>query len=94
MAVCLLLAVKFNESLERKKYFFCIYFISSNQFYLQLLLSFFRIDGVLDFCDQQLLLPKKDIFEAEFGAFVHLNFSLHYPLDHVYLMYSRLLKQV
>lgn len=49
---------------------------------------------MLDFCDQQLAIPKKEIFEAEFGAFVHLNFSLHYPLDHVYLMCSRLLKQV
>jgi hypothetical protein len=52
-----------------------------------------RFEAVLEFADQQWSIPKKEIFEAEFGALVHLNFSLHYPHDHLYLMYSRLIKQ-
>ena len=35
---------------------------------------------------------KKEVFEAEFGAFVQLGFSLHIPHQHVYLIYTRLLK--
>jgi hypothetical protein len=71
MAVCLILAAKFNEPMEGN-----------------------RFEVVLEFADQQWSLPKKEIFEAEFGALVHLNFSLHYPHDHLYLMYTRLMKQI
>jgi hypothetical protein len=34
------------------------------------------------------------IMDAEFGAFMHLNFSLHIPHEHIYIMYTRLLKQL
>lgn len=47
---------------------------------------------LLTFLDREWDLPKKQIFEAEFGAYVHLGFSLHIPFQHVYLIYTRLLK--
>ena len=39
-------------------------------------------------------MPKKQVFEAEFGAYVHLGFSLHIPYNHTYHVYVRLLKLV
>ena len=72
MAVSLLLAVKFNETVY-----------DDYHGMLNALLSFF---------DREWDLPKKQVFEAEFGAFVHLGFTLQLPFHHVYLMYSRLLK--
>mmetsp|Transcript_12818 Transcript_12818/g.19294 ORF Transcript_12818/g.19294 Transcript_12818/m.19294 type:complete len:477 (-) Transcript_12818:154-1584(-) len=71
MAVCLILAVKFNESISDT----CL-------------------DSVFEFADRQWSIPKKEILEAEFGAFMHLNFSLHVPHEHVFVVYSRLLKQM
>lgn len=50
------------------------------------------IDLLLDFCDKEWDLPKKQIFEAEFGAYVHLGFVMHIPYRHVHEMYMRLLK--
>eukprot|EP01032_Pedospumella_encystans_P010270 gene10270-12022_t len=72
MAVSLVLAVKFNETVY-----------DNYHSMLNALLSFF---------DREWDLPKKEVFEAEFGAFVHLGFTMHIPFPHVYLMYSRLLK--
>jgi len=72
MATCLILAVKFNESL--------------NACYHD------KIGRLYHFFDRDWNLPKKVVFEAEFGAFVQLNFSLHVPYPHVHLMYTRLLK--
>lgn len=51
-----------------------------------------NIGRLYHFFDREWNLPKKVVFEAEFGAFVQLNFSLHLPYPHVYLMYTRLLK--
>lgn len=50
------------------------------------------LNALLTFFDREWDLPKKQVFEAEFGAFVHLGFTMHIPFPHVYLMYSRLLK--
>ena len=72
MAVSLMLAVKFNETVYENYHGV-----------LNALLSFF---------DREWDLPKKQVFEAEFGAFVHLGFTMHLPFPHVYLMYTRLLK--
>jgi hypothetical protein len=46
------------------------------------------------FFDQEWDLAKKQIFDAEFGAYVHLGFSLHIPYMHVFTVYCRLLKLV
>jgi hypothetical protein len=72
MAVSLLLAVKFNETMHPNYHTM-----------LSTLFSFF---------DREWDLPRKQIFEAEFGAYVHLGFTMQLPFHHVYLMYSRLLK--
>lgn len=72
MAVSLLLAVKFNETMH------------SNYHSM--------VNALFNFFDREWDLPRKQIFEAEFGAYVHLGFTLQIPFHHVYLMYSRLLK--
>ncbi len=53
-----------------------------------------RFDALLTFFDREWDLSRKDLFEAEFGAYVHLGFSLHVPYQHLYLVYTRLLKLV
>lgn len=53
-----------------------------------------RLEALMAFFDREWDLSKKEVFEAEFGAFVHLGFSLHVPYPHVYLVYTRLLKLV
>eukprot|EP01034_Spumella_vulgaris_P038563 gene38563-47623_t len=53
-----------------------------------------RFEALLTFFDREWDLAKKEVFEAEFGAYVHLGFALHIPHHHVYLVYTRLLKLV
>ena len=74
MAVCLVLAYKFNEPVSSK--------------YLS------RLEALLHYVDREWEVTKKEVLDAEFGAFVHLGFSLHAPHQHVYLTYSRLLRLV
>jgi hypothetical protein len=52
------------------------------------------LNSLMGVFDREWDLPKKEVLEAEFGAFVHLGFTMHLPFPHVYLMYSRLLKLV
>lgn len=49
------------------------------------------LEQLLEHFDQEWDLSRKQIFEAEFGAYVYLGFSLHVPYQHLYLMYTRLL---
>lgn len=49
---------------------------------------------LLDFIDQEWHVSRKELFEAEFGAYVHLNFSLHVPAAHLFVVYNRLLRLV
>ena len=49
---------------------------------------------MLDFIDKDWKISKKEVFDAEFGAFVHLGFTLLVPHQHVGLVCSRLLKLV
>lgn len=51
-----------------------------------------RLDAMLDYIDEEWEVSRNEIFDAEFGAFVHLGFSLHVPHQHIYLVYTRLLK--
>ena len=67
MAVCLVLAAKFNE--EK-----------------------FVLDPLFDFFDRVWSLEKKEVISAELGAFVNLNFSLHVSHQHIFVVYTRLLK--
>jgi hypothetical protein len=53
-----------------------------------------HFEALLTFLDREWDLSKKEVFEAEFGAYVHLGFALHIPHHHVYLVYTRLLKLV
>ncbi len=52
------------------------------------------MENLLEYFDQEWDLPKKQVFEAEFGAYIHLGFSLHVPHQHLVLMYRRLLKLI
>ena len=49
---------------------------------------------MLDFIDKDWKISKKEVFDAEFGAFVHLGFTLLVPHQHVGLVCNRLLKLV
>ena len=53
-----------------------------------------KLNLMFAYFDQEWDLPKKQVFDAEFGAYVHLGFSLHLPYTHVFCVYSRLLKLV
>lgn len=53
-----------------------------------------RLLALLEFIDDEWEIPRSAVFEAEFGAFVSLDFSLHVPHQHIYLVYCRLLKLV
>lgn len=82
MAVSLMLAVKFNET---------VYDNSPGETTLGRPTSAV-LNALLNYFDREWDLPRKQVFDAEFGAFVHLGFTMHMPFPHVYLMYSRLLK--
>lgn len=53
-----------------------------------------RLYAMLDFIDRDWKISRKEVFDAEFGAFVHLGFTLLIPYQHVALVCSRLLKLV
>ena len=53
-----------------------------------------RLYAMLDFIDKDWKISKKEVFDAEFGAFVHLGFTLLVPHQHVGLVCNRLLKLV
>ena len=53
-----------------------------------------RLDMMLDFIDKEWKISKKEVFDSEFGAFVQLGFSLLVPYQHVFLVFTRLLKLV
>ena len=72
MAVSLLLAYKFNETVSSK--------------YHQ------KLSSLLDFIDHQWEISRKEVFDAEFGAYVHLGFSLHLPHQHVGVIFAHLLR--
>ena len=81
MSVCLLLATKFNEN---------IILHDTNK----KVATRDRVVLLLDYFDREWELSKSEIFSAEFGAFVHLKFSLHVPHRHLHVVYSRLLKMI
>eukprot|EP01033_Poteriospumella_lacustris_P000832 gene832-595_t len=49
---------------------------------------------LMDFFDKEWDLPPGDIYEAEFGALVHLGFLLHVPYQHLHVVYTRLLNML
>ena len=53
-----------------------------------------KIDGLMSFIDREWEVSRKEVFEAEFGAFVQLGFLLHLPPQHVFVVYSKLLKLI
>lgn len=53
-----------------------------------------RLDMMLDYIDKEWKISKKEVFDSEFGAFVQLGFSLLVPYQHVFLVFTRLLKLV
>lgn len=53
-----------------------------------------KLQALLQFFDREWNLPKRQIFDAEFGAFVLLGFSMHLPYKHIYLSFTRLLKLI
>ena len=78
MAVCLVLAFKYNEP----------HILSSTTQPRQ------RMEALMDFFGDEWELTKKQVLDAEFGAYVQLGFSLQFPSQHVYLVYTRLLKLI
>jgi hypothetical protein len=53
-----------------------------------------RLDRLMSFIDREWEVSKKEVFEAEFGAFVQLGFLLHLPYQHIYTVYNKMLKLV
>lgn len=53
-----------------------------------------QMESMFEFFDTEWKIPKKEIFEAEFGAFIHLGFLMHIPNQHINYMYNRLLKMM
>lgn len=53
-----------------------------------------RIDSLMSFVDREWEVSRKEVFEAEFGVFVQLGFLLHLPTQHVFIVYSKLLKLI
>lgn len=51
-----------------------------------------KLDQLFNFFDREWDLDKQEILDAEFGAYVMLGFNLHVPYQHIYLIYTRLLK--
>lgn len=51
-----------------------------------------RLLDLLTLLERDWEVSRKDLFSAEFGAFVHLRFSLHIPAPHVRLVLMRFLK--
>lgn len=45
-----------------------------------------RLRKLLDFIDSKWEISRSEVFAAEFGAYVHLDFSLHVPLHQVCVM--------
>lgn len=53
-----------------------------------------RLTRLLNFFDRVWEISRKEVFAAEFAAYVHLGFLLHIPHQHVHEVYTRLLKYV
>ena len=53
-----------------------------------------RLEALLSFTDREWEVSRSEIFEAEFGAFVKLEFLLHLPYQHIQAVYAKLLKLV
>jgi hypothetical protein len=53
-----------------------------------------KIEAVLEFADREWSISRRQIFAAEFGAFVYLGLSVNFPQAHITLMTNRLLKLV
>ena len=80
MAVCMLLAYKFNEASE----------VSTKT--SEDVRS--RLKRMFQYIDHEWEVSRQDIYDAEFGAYVKLEFTLHVPCQHVFLVYTRLLKLI
>lgn len=53
-----------------------------------------RMEALLRFIDTEYLIAKADVFKAELGVLVYLNFQLHLPHLHVFEIFKRLLKLI
>jgi hypothetical protein len=51
-----------------------------------------KLEKLLEFFDREWEISRKEIFRAEFGAYIHLGFSLYLPSQHIHVVYGRLLK--
>ena len=53
-----------------------------------------RMEALLRFIDTEYLIAKADVFKAEVGVLLFLNFQLHIPYLHVFEIFKRLLKLI
>ena len=53
-----------------------------------------RMEALLRFIDAEYLVARADVFKAEVGVLVYLNFQLHLPHLHVFEVFKRLLKLI
>lgn len=53
-----------------------------------------RMEALLRFFDTEYLIAKADVFKAELGVLVYLNFQLHLPHLHIFEIFKRLLKLI
>jgi len=48
-----------------------------------------KLEALLNFFDTEYQVPKADVFRAELGALVHINFALNVPYLHVLEQFKR-----
>jgi len=53
-----------------------------------------KLDALIEYIDHEWLISRAQVLDAEFGAFVQLEFALHTPYVHVMVMSARLLKLI
>lgn len=53
-----------------------------------------RLESLLRFVDAEFHVAKADVFKAELGVLIYLNFALHVPHRHIFEVFKRLLRSV
>ena len=88
MSTCLLLAYKFNELQLHDVEVGTVGVISPSMHKAS------QLDAIFMFVDQKWSISRRQLFDAEFGTFVHLGFTLHVPAPQLFTVFTRLLKLV
>ena len=55
---------------------------------------FTKLESLMRFVDAEFEIAKADVFKAELGVLIYLDFALHVPFQHVLEVFKRLLRLV